>query len=551
MVKGVLTLFLFLTISIPLSAQYILQGVVTDSLTKEPLPYASVRLKDTTEGTTTGSDGRFYFKTSRSEAVLVVSVIGYNDYSRQIRPARNASYKIALSPTSYSLNEVVVKPKREHYRKKDNPAVEFVRHMIEHRDDHSPDEKDFWQRERYEKTTFALNNFDEEKQKKWLYRKFDFLTEYVDTSAVTGKPILTVSARELLATDYYRKSPHAEKQWVKGRKQAGVDEFLSKQGMQAAINEVFKDVDIYENNISLFTNKFVSPLSRIGTGFYKYYLMDTLQIAGEQCVDLAFTPFNSESFGFNGHLYVTLDSTYFVKRAVFNFPKKINLNFVDYMLLEQEFKRAEDGTRLLDHESITVEFKLTEGQDGIFARRVADYTNYTFTPTAEADKAFAKPERIIEETEALSRPATFWAENRPQAAISEQENSVDKLMTQLRGYPVYYWTEKILSILFTGYIPTSKEAPLFYIGPMNATISGNTLEGPRLRAGGMTTAWLNPHLFGKGYIAYGFKDERVTGGTGILFQEKERVRQRISYPLVKTTLRVRRQSIWAELSLHK
>lgn len=240
MVKGVLTLFLFLTISIPLSAQYILQGVVTDSLTKEPLPYASVRLKDTTEGTTTGSDGRFYFKTSRSEAVLVVSVIGYNDYSRQIRPARNASYKIALSPTSYSLNEVVVKPKREHYRKKDNPAVEFVRHMIEHRDDHSPDEKDFWQRERYEKTTFALNNFDEEKQKKWLYRKFDFLTEYVDTSAVTGKPILTVSARELLATDYYRKSPHAEKQWVKGRKQAGVDEFLFQTRNAAATNECSK-----------------------------------------------------------------------------------------------------------------------------------------------------------------------------------------------------------------------------------------------------------------------------------------------------------------------
>ena len=120
--------------------------------------------------------------------------------------------------------------------------------------------------------------------------------------------------------------------------------------------------------------------------------------------------------------------------------------------------------------------------------------------------------------EALSRPETFWAENRPQAAISQQENSVDRLMAQLRGYPVYYWTEKVLSILFTGYIPTSKEAPLFYIGPMNATISGNTLEGPRIRAGGMTTAWLNPHLFGKGYIAYGFKDEKAerTGGSRIL-----------------------------------
>ena len=74
------------------------------------------------------------------------------------------------------------------------------------------------------------------------------------------------------------------------------------------------------------------------------------------------------------------------------------------MLLEQEFKRAEDGTRLLDHESITVEFKLTRRTGRYFYRRVADYSNYTFTPTAEADKAFTKPERIIEETEALSRP---------------------------------------------------------------------------------------------------------------------------------------------------
>ena len=35
MKKGTLTLFLLLAISIPLSAQYVVQGVVTDSLTKE------------------------------------------------------------------------------------------------------------------------------------------------------------------------------------------------------------------------------------------------------------------------------------------------------------------------------------------------------------------------------------------------------------------------------------------------------------------------------------------------------------------------------------
>ena len=84
-----------------------------------------------------------------------------------------------------------------------------------------------------------------------------------DTSAVTGKPVLAVSNRELLATDYYRKSPKSQKQRVHARRQAGVDEMLSQQGMEQAISVTMTDVDIYENNITLFTNKFVSPLSSL------------------------------------------------------------------------------------------------------------------------------------------------------------------------------------------------------------------------------------------------------------------------------------------------
>ena len=321
----------------PLKAQYIVQGVVTDSLTREPLPYTSVYLKGTTEGGMTDDKGAFSFKTYRPEARLVISAVGYQEYTRLIHPARGGRIMVTLAPTTYALDEVVVKPKRERYRKKDNPAVEFVRKMIEHRDDYSPDERDFWQRERYEKMTFAINNFDSLKQQKWLYRKFKFLTDYVDTSAVTGKPVLAVSNRELLATDYYRKSPHSEKQRVKARRQAGVDEMLSQQGMEQAISVTMTDVDIYQNNITLFTNKFVSPLSSLGPSFYKYYLMDTLTVAGKPCVDLTFVPFNSESFGFTGHLYILADSTYRVKECTLNLPKKTDINFVDNMIIDQKF----------------------------------------------------------------------------------------------------------------------------------------------------------------------------------------------------------------------
>ena len=162
-------------------------------------------------------------------------------------------------------------------------------------------------------------------------------------------------------------------------------------------------------------------------------------------------------------------------------------------------------------EHITTEFKLVDNSDGIYAKRDVYYRNYVYEPSADALSAFKKPEKVIEPAEATHRTEAYWDDNR-QVEVSKKETSVDKMMAQLRTYPVYYWTEKTLKVLFTGYIPAPKEKePLFYIGMMNTTISGNTLEGVRLRAGGMTTAWLNPHLFYKGYMAYGFKDHRMKG----------------------------------------
>jgi hypothetical protein len=131
------------------------------------------------------------------------------------------------------------------------------------------------------------------------------------------------------------------------------------------LDEVFKDVDIFQNNIPLFLQRFVSPLSSIAPNYYKYYLMDTLVVNNQTCVDLGFVPFNSETFGFTGHLYVTLDSTYFVQKVILNVPKDINLNFVSQMAIEQDFKRTEDNTRIITKDDITVHFKLKENSKGM------------------------------------------------------------------------------------------------------------------------------------------------------------------------------------------
>ena len=49
------------------------------------------------------------------------------------------------------------------------------------------------------------------------------------------------------------------------------------------------------------------------------------------------------------------------------------------------------------------------------------------------------------------------------------------------------------------------------IGPVNTMITHNFVDGLRLRASAQTTANFNKHLFLKGYIAYGFKDEKWKG----------------------------------------
>lgn len=71
----------------------------------------------------------------------------------------------------------------------------------------------------------------------------------------------------------------------------------------------------------------MSPLSStLAVSYYKYYIMDTVDVAGDKCVDLAFVPVNSQSYGFTGRLYITLDGNYAVKKFLLNTPANINLN---------------------------------------------------------------------------------------------------------------------------------------------------------------------------------------------------------------------------------
>lgn len=487
-------------------------GIVKDSITGEPLPFVSVYFDGSTIGAMTDDNGTFTLQNNQGYTKLAAASLGYDTKFIDLKPGKkNDNLEVLLKPTAFEISEVVVKPKREKYTRKDNPAVELIKKVIAHKNDNRIEAKPEYQTEVYEKLSLSLDNFNPNLDKNKFLKKFKFIKNYLDTSEFNGKPILTVSVRENLSDFYYRKSPKAEKTIVRAKRMQGIDKTLDDGGgITSNLEEIFKSINIFDNNIPILLNRFVSPLSStLATTYYHYYIMDTLDVGGDKCVDLAFVPANSESYGFTGRLYITLDGNYAVKKVLLNTPANINLNWVDKLRIEQEFKQMPDSTWVLDQENTFVNFYVVKGTQQLYAHQLRNYDNYNFN-VQNADSVFGLLGALHVLPEATAQPDTFWTHNRP-IPLKEKEDALKDLLRQLRKVPAFNAIIKTAEILITGYIPTAndKKVTKFDFGPMNTTFSANHLEGFRMRVGGMTTANLNPYWFASGYLAYGTNDRKI------------------------------------------
>lgn len=84
-----------------------IDGVVTDEQ-GDPLPGATIKIKGTSLGTTSGTDGSFSFRTSVVNPVLVITFIGYAPTEYAISSRDQYPLKIAIKTQSSALNQVQV-----------------------------------------------------------------------------------------------------------------------------------------------------------------------------------------------------------------------------------------------------------------------------------------------------------------------------------------------------------------------------------------------------------------------------------------------------------
>lgn len=516
-------LFLLLGCCISVSAQNI-QGVVTDSLTNEPIPYLSVFYEGKGVGSITDNDGNYKVETRKGWNKLTFSAVGYVTKVVNIIPGVTKNLNVRMRPDDIMLDEVVVKPKREKYSRKNNPAVELMKKVIAHKKNNKLSENDYYQYNKYQKITMSLNDVTPEMLEKGMYKKMPFLKDQIELCEETNKFILPISVDETASQKIYRKHPKSEKTIIKGMSSTGVNElFATGDMLSKVLKDVFTDVNIYDNDIRLLQYPFISPISSSDAiSFYKFYIMDTTFVDKDKCFHLTFVPNNSQDFGFTGHLYVLADSSYTVKKCTMNLPKKSGVNFVDNMDIIQEFEQLPNGEWVLKTDDMIVEMTLMKIMQGFQIRRTTRYSDYAFDELPQ--QLFKRKGAEIKEADAMMRGDDFWNQYRP-VPLTQTESSMDMLVKRLEQMPGFKYVIFVLKAFIENFVETgTKEHPSKVdIGPVNTMISNNYIDGLRLRMSAQTTANLNPHLFFKGYYAYGFKDHRskYMGEVEYSFNKKE------------------------------
>lgn len=476
-------------------------GLVRDSVTREGIPYASIALVGTSEGTLATDKGGFTVNSRASFSRLRVSAMGYRTREVEVRAGQGSVVLIDLVASGVQLDELVVRKGKEKYSKKDNPAVEMVKRLRARRDDNDPRRFTHYGYTQYERMMLGMGNLDnlvgDKDEQRWI-------DEYADTSLLTGRRVLPVSIKETVARDYY--GPHGHKQVILGTRSAGIDERIDQENVKKILDDFMREVDIFQNDVTLLTNRFVSPLSRIAVDFYKFYLGDTVMVDGERCAVLSFVPFTPQTFGFLGRLYVSVeDTTMFIKRVSMGVPHDINLNYVERMSIVQDYERGQDGSRLKVRDDVEVSFKLMAGFPEAIARRETIYRDHNFERPEGGVFGFHGDRNV--EPSAPYMPDEFWLEYRP-PQVRTTTATMRGLMQRLRGSKLFYWAEQFVVVMVNGYLPTARVSKVD-IGPLNTLASGNSLEGFRLRLGAMTNVNLSRHWFARAYVAYGFKDKKL------------------------------------------
>ncbi|MBL7887573.1 MAG: carboxypeptidase-like regulatory domain-containing protein [Flavobacterium sp.] len=492
--------FLFLLLAVTTGfSQTKVSGVVVDKK-NQPVPFASVIFKGSTEGIVSNEDGRFYLESNKNYSVIEVSFYGY--VTREVELTKNVTYemKIVLNEEEV-LKEVIVYTGKT--SKKNNPALDILRKIWERRRKNGLKMFNQYQYEKYEKVEFDMNTIDSAFMKNKIFKGMEFIFDKVDTSRVTGKTYLPIFINEAISDVYGDNVKNKTKEILKANRNSGLD---NGDMVNTFIKDLYNDFDIYNNYLVFFDKPFTSPLSRTGIDVYNYVLSDSAYIDDKWCYNILFYPRRKNELTFKGDFWVN-DSTYAIKSISMAVTKSANINWVKEIYIEQDFEVLNDSVFLLTRDHMMSDFALRKKEEskGVYGKRTTLIKNHKFNE--EKPDKFYKEEVNFIDNSVYARTDEYWNENRFEK-LNKDEAGIYKMLDTLKTVKKFKQLYNLVSILGSGYI----EFKNFDYGPIYSTFGYNDVEGIRLRVGGRTYFGRNDPWRIQAYTAYGFKDDKFKYG---------------------------------------
>ncbi|HSY75861.1 MAG TPA: DUF5686 family protein, partial [Bacteroidia bacterium] len=476
--------------------QTVISGKIYDSQTREPMPFVNVMLRNTTIGASSDFEGNYKIVTNVSSDSILVSYIGYKPTAKAIKNHQTQEINIFLDPEAAALTEVTIHPG-------ENPAWKIMRKVMDHKEHNDPSYIEAYQYEIYNKLEFDLNNISKDAEDRKVLKPVKFIFKNIDSSNVKEKPYLPVFISEAVSDYYYRNSPRFKKEVIKATKFSG----FKNQSVGQFTGDMYQNVDLYKNTFLIFGQEFNSPISYNWNVFYKYYLIDSMNLDGHWCYQIQFKPKHKQEFAFSGNMWIA-DTSYALQRLEMTMPSDVNINFVQSFSVIQEYVEVDKKYWMQSKNKLIIDFALNKKEAGFYGRKTSLYKNFIINQPKD-DKFYDITSNIAVEDSAQSRSTKYWDSIR-QEPLSKNEKNIYKMVDTVQSLPIYHHAYNATVLLLTGYHTYGN----FDLGPITNFYSYNTVEGSRLKFSGRTSDNFSTWYELSGYTAYGFQDMKMKYGLG-------------------------------------
>ncbi|SFD65244.1 CarboxypepD_reg-like domain-containing protein [Spirosoma endophyticum] len=494
---------------------YTVTGLVTDSRTGDPIPFASVALVGRRSGTVSDEKGHYTLTVKILTDSLAVSSLGYKPLRRAIdpeRPTQAVDFKLESSGTA--LQEVTVKAG-------ENPAWRVLRQVRKNRTINDRKRLSAYEYDSYVKTEIALSHVTERMRKNPLIKRINEAMSKQDSIVDDeGHRLLPLLASESVSRYYFRSSPERKREDIRKTRIKGVavdDAGLSSQ-LLGGTNLVSQN--FYDNYIPILGKDFASPIGDNWKNWYEFFLADTTQIGDHVCYEIHFDPKRPEDLVFIGKAWI--DTTSFALCQIeTRIGKDANLNYVRGLTIEQELETTVDSSASKTASAgwLPVSIKLTANLTGVGKQSLGMRAQVTLR---NSNVVVNRPHPILfyeqpiepSDTVATTNEA-YWHTVQSTLAgadsLSKEDQKAREIIAKLRAVPAVKVAEAIGQVAVTGFL----KAGGLDIGPYPYLFAVNSVEGLRTRIGFRTNEQFSRNLVLRGYVAYGTLDAQFKYGAEI------------------------------------